>query len=167
MRDSARPAPSNPYGAVTNSDISVSQSYDGGQTWASPVTLTIPGDQFQPWSEYDSTGHLRVGYYDRSYDPDNHKYGHTLATETAPGSLSFTTSELSRALSDPTHGDRWYSAGTANSAFPNPTTFIGDYGGLATVPGGGAVAVWTDMRDSTCFTNRCGAAENVYFATAR
>ena len=165
MRDSALPAPSDPYVAVTNSDISVSQSYDGGQTWTTPVSLTRPGDQLQPWSEFDSTGHLRIGYYDRSYDPANHRYGYTLATETTPGSLSFTTTELSTALSDPTQGDRWYSASTANSAFPNPTSFMGDYSGLATVPGGGAVAVWTDMRDSTCFTTRCGSAENVYSAT--
>jgi hypothetical protein len=165
MRDSPLPAPSDPYSAATNADIVVSQSYDGGQTWSAPLVLRAPGDQFQPWSAYDSTGRLRIGYYDRSYDPANHKYGYTLATETAPGSLSFTTTELSTALSDPTRGDRWYSASTANPAFPNPTSFIGDYSGIATIPGGGAVAAWTDLRDETCFTTRCGAGENVYWAT--
>src|SRR5581483_1798431 len=48
MRNSVVPAPSDPYSAVTNSDVIVSQSLDGGQTWSAPTALTLPGDQFQP-----------------------------------------------------------------------------------------------------------------------
>ena len=37
MRNSTVPAPDDPYEAVTNSDIVVSQSFDHGRTWSDPV----------------------------------------------------------------------------------------------------------------------------------
>ena len=164
MRDSPTPAPADPYSAVTNSDIVVAQSYDDGQTWSAPVAIQSPGDQFQPWAVYDTSGRLRIGYYDRSYDPANHKYGYTLASETSRGSLSFTTVELSTVLSDPTQGDRWYSV-TANPGFPHATRFMGDYSGIASNLSGGIDAFWTDMRDTACLLGRCGAGEDAFFAT--
>jgi hypothetical protein len=166
MRNSTLPAPADPYTARTNSDVIVAQSFDGGQTWSAPSALSAPGDQFQPWAAYDSTGHLRIGYFDRSYDPANHRYGYTLATETSAGSLHFTTQELSTALSDPTKNDRWFSRRTPNSAFPNPSSFIGDYSGLAASPAGGVVGLWTDMRFSVCLDPRCGFGEGAFFAGA-
>src|SRR5207245_2491902 len=104
MRNSTLPAPAYPYSATTNSDVIVSQSFDGGQTWSAATSLVSPGDQFMPWGAYDSGGKLRIGYFDRSYDPANHAFGYTLATEAAPGSLSFTTKQLTTTLSDPTQG---------------------------------------------------------------
>jgi hypothetical protein len=126
MRNSTLPAPQNPYAAKTNSDIIVSQSFNGGAAWSAPVALAAPGDQFMPWGAYDSSGKLRIGYFDRSYDPANHKFGYTLATETVAGSLTFTTAQLTTALSDPTQGTRWFSGRTPHPSFPNPTTFLGD-----------------------------------------
>jgi hypothetical protein len=164
MRNSVLPAPSDPYSAITNSDIIVSQSWDGGHTWSSPVAILSPGDQFMPWAAYDSAGKLRIGYFDRSYDPANHMYGYTLATETTPGSLTFSYAQLTTAPSDPTQGDRWYSSLTVNPSFQNPTAFLGDYSGIATSPSGGVVALWTDMRLNTCFTGRCGTSEDAVFA---
>jgi hypothetical protein len=166
MRNSTLPAPADPYATTTNSDVIVSQSTDGGQTWSAPAALAIVGDQFQGWAAYDAGGLLRIGFFDRSYDPANHEYGYTLATENGAGTLAFTTSQLTTVLSDPTSGDRWFSGRTPNPDFPHPTTFLGDYSGIAAVPGAGVVAVWTDMRNTTSFGGRTGAAEDMYFATA-
>jgi hypothetical protein len=166
MRNSTLPAPTNPYSATTNSDVVVSQSFDGGQTWSAPVAIAAAGDQFMPWAVYDTSGRLRTGYFDRSYDPANHQYGYTLATETSAGSLSFATTQMTTVLSDPTQGDRWFSSLTVNPNFSNPTSFLGDYSGIAALPGGGVVGLWTDMRNNVCFTTRCGSGEDAYAATA-
>jgi hypothetical protein len=166
MRNSQLPAPSDPYKATTNSDIGVSQSFDGGRTWSAPTVIRAGGDQFMPWAAYDTSGLLRVGYFDRSYDPANHEFGFTLATETRAGSLRFRTQQLTTALSDPTQGDRWFSGRTPNPSFPHPTTFLGDYSGIGANPAGGVSALWTDLRLTTCFTVRCGFGEDAFYATA-
>jgi hypothetical protein len=162
MRNTTHPVPANPFVAKTNSDVGVSQSFDGGQTWSAPSILAVPGDQFMPWAAYDSGGKLRIGYFDRSYDPANHKYGYTLASETTAGSLTFITAKVSDVLSDPTQNDRWFSGGVVNHA----TTFLGDYSGIATIPGGGVALLWTDLRAPICFTVRCGTTEDAEYATA-
>lgn len=154
-----------PYSTTTNSDVVVSQSFNGGVTWSAPTAITKPGDQFMPWGEYDTSGKLRLGYFDRSYDPANNKYGYTLATESMAGSLSFGTTEVTTALSDPTKNDRWFSGFIVNPAFPHPTAFMGDYSNIAAKPGGGVVLYWTDMRNSVCFTVRCGHGQDAYFAS--
>lgn len=162
MRNSTLPAPSDPFQAKTNSDIVVSQSFDGGQTWSAPVAITARGDQFMPWGAYDTSGTLRIGYFDRSYDAANHKYGYTLATETKAGTLKFTTTQLTTALSDPTTTNRWFSTGVVNNA----TTFLGDYSNIAATASGGVVALWTDMRNSVTLSPRTGSGEDAYFASA-
>lgn len=165
MRNSSLPAPIDPYSATTNSDVIVSQSFDGGATWAAPTAITAAGDQFMPWGAYDPSGKLRIGYFDRFYDPANHKFGYTLATETSSGSLAFVATELTTTLSDPTHGDRWFSGVTVNNAFPHPTGFLGDYSGIA-AGATGVKALWTDFRNNVCFGVRCGAGEDAFYATA-
>ncbi len=165
MRNSTLPAPSDPYQAKTNSDISVSQSTDGGVTWSPATTIQASGDQFMPWGAYDASGKLHIGYFDRSYDSANHKFGYTLASETTPGSLNFTFTQVTTTLSDPTQGDRWFSGTTVNSNFPHPSSFIGDYSGI-NVGANGVVLLWTDMRLSVCFTVRCGSGEDTFFALA-
>jgi hypothetical protein len=165
MRNSPVPAPTNPYVATTNSDVVVSQSFDRGRTWSAPVALTVAGDQFMPWGVYDKNGLLRVGLFDREYDGANHRYGYTLATEAAAGTLVFNTSQLTTTLSDPTSGDRWFAA-TLNANFPFATTFLGDYSNIAALPSGGVVAYWTDMRQVACFGTRCGHGQDAFFAAA-
>jgi len=165
MRNSTVPAPANPYAAVTNSDVIVSQSFDRGRTWSAPAALTRTGDQFQPWGAYDRTGSLRIGLFDRFYDPLNHQYGYSLATETGVGALTFTTTQLTTALSEPTKDNRWFAA-TLNPAFPFATAFIGDYSNIAARPSGGIVAYWTDLRLQACFGTRCGHGQDAFFATA-
>jgi hypothetical protein len=162
MRNSTLPAPADPYAAKTNSDIIVSQSFNGGATWSAPVAIAASGDQFMPWGAYDTGGKLRIGYFDRSYDPANHAYGYTLATEKAWGSLNFKFAQLTTTLSDPTQGTRWFSSGVVNHA----TTFLGDYSGIAVTPSGGAVALWTDLRLTSCFPARCGTSEDAFYGSA-
>ena len=165
MRNSPLPAPANPYAAVTNSDMIVSQSFDAGRTWSRPVAIALPGDQFQGWGAYDANGLLRIGFFDRQYDSANHQYGYTLATETSAGSLSFSTDELTTVRSDPTKNNLWFAA-TLDPHFPFATSFIGDYSGIAATPSGGVVAVWTDLRNQVSFAGGTGADEDVYFATS-
>jgi hypothetical protein len=163
MRNSTTPAPSNPYLAKTNSDVIISQSFNHGATWSAPAALVLAGDQFMPWGAYDTSGRLRIGTFDRSVDAANHKYAYSLATETAPGALTFTTTQVTTVLSDPTTGDRWFAA-SPNTAFPFATTFLGDYSNIAATPGGGVVAYWTDLRNDVTFGSRTGKGEDAYFA---
>ncbi len=163
MRNSTLLPPTDPYQAKTNSDIVMSQSFDGGNTWSAPTVLAIPNDQFLPWGAYNARGQLQIGFFDRSYDPANHKYGYTLASETTPGSLSFTYQQVTTALSDPTQGDAFFHT-TVNANFPNATRFLGDYSNIAISPNGVA-AFWTDMRLASAapppFT---GSTEDAFFA---
>jgi hypothetical protein len=163
MRDSTYPlSSSDPYQVKTNADIIVSQSFDGGQTWFAPTAIQAPGDQFQPWGAYNASGQLQVGYYDRSYDPANHKYGFTLASETDPGSLNFTFQQVTTVLSDPTRDCGFPWAVTVNTAYPHPTPFVGDYCGITIVPGTNKVAaLWTDLREQSVYG---GYASDAFFA---
>jgi hypothetical protein len=166
MRNSTLPAPTNPYAAKTNSDVIVSQSFDRGRSWSPPVALALPGDQFMPWGTYDRSGILRAGLFDRRYDAANHTYDYSLATETASGTLSFSTSKVSTVSSDPTTGNRWFAL-TVDPAFPFATAFIGDYSNIAAIPSGGVVTYWTDLREQACFGTRCGHGQDAYFAAVR
>jgi len=118
-----------------------------------------------PWGAYDKNGLLRIGFYDREFDPANRRYGYTLATETSAGSLVFNISQLTTTLSDPTTGDRW-NAYNVSPAFPFATVFMGDYSNIASVPSGGVAAYWTDMRQQACFGTRCGHGQDAFFAKA-
>ncbi len=165
MRNSTLPAPADPYSATTNSDVVVSQSFDGGQSWSAPSVINLSGDQFMPWGAYDGSGLLRIGFFDRSYDPANHAYGYTLATETSSGSLTFNLAQMTSTLSDPTANTRWFSGRTPNPAFPHPTTFLGDYSGI-TSGVSNVAGIWTDMRLNTCFAGRCGSGEDAFYQSA-
>jgi hypothetical protein len=166
MRNTLHPVNPDPYQAVTNSDVVVSQSFDGGNSWSPATAITVPNDQFMPWAGYGQDGKLRIGYFDRSYDPANHAYGYTLATETAPGSLTFAYADLTAGTySDPTHGDRWFSGRTPNPDFPNPTTFLGDYSGIDASQGFTA-ALWTDLRNPVTFGTRTGTGQDAWFGSA-
>jgi hypothetical protein len=165
MRNSALPANPDPYKAITNSDVVVSQSFDAGATWSAPVAFGQVNDQFQPWSAYDKFGRLRIGYFDRSVDPKNHKYAYSLATENIPGSLSFTSGTVSTVLSDPTTNDRWFGR-NVNPKFPHATAFLGDYSNIAVMPDGSVVAYWTDMRIDATFAGVTRKGEDAFFGTA-
>ncbi|MGZ4352183.1 MAG: hypothetical protein ACXVZ4_01440, partial [Gaiellaceae bacterium] len=158
MRNSVTPAPSDPYSAVTNSDVVVSESTNGGATWSTPTAVPLTGDQFMPWGAFDASGTLRIGTFDRSGDAANHKYDYSLLTGPA-----FTRTAVTTVQSDPTTGDRWF-ARTVNAAFPNASAFIGDYSNIAATADGGVVSYWTDMRNPSCFAGVCRSGEDAYFA---
>lgn len=163
MRNSTLPANPDPYKATTNSDVVMSQSFDSGAHWSSPVALALNGDQFQPWSVYDKAGRLRIGTFDRSVDPKNHMYGYSVITVASDG--SFTTNTVSTVNSDPTKGDRWFGR-TVNAKFPHATAFLGDYSNIAATADGGVVAYWTDMREDATFAGVTRKGEDAFFAKA-
>jgi hypothetical protein len=162
MRNSTLPAPTDPYSATTNSDVVISQSFDGGQTWSAPEALKLKGDQWMPWGVYDTSGKLRIGTFDRSANRANHAYDYTVATETNPGSLKFATATVTTVQSDPTSGSRWF-ARNVNSSFRRANAFIGDYSNIAATRGGGVVAYWTDLRNDVTFAGVTAKGEDVYF----
>jgi len=53
---------------------------------------------------------------------------------------------------------------TRDRSFPHPTTFLGDYSGIAATSG--VVGLWADLRETVCFTVRCGAGEDAFFGAA-
>jgi hypothetical protein len=165
MRNSPTPANPDPYKAKTNSDVVVSQSFDRGQTWSTPVAVNLIGDQFMPWGVYDTAGKLRIGMFDRSVDLNNHIYAYSLATEHSSGSLTFTTGTVSDVFSDPTTGNRWF-ARTVNPAFPRATAFMGDYSNIAATADGHVVAYWTDMRNDVTFAGVTRKGQDAYFGKA-
>jgi hypothetical protein len=152
----------NPYTVTTNSDLVVSESTNGGQTWSAPTAIPLSGDQFMPWSTFDVNGALRIGTFDRSYDAANHKYGYSLLTQTGPGAYSKV--QVTTVLSDPTTGDRWFSGATLDKDFPRATSFLGDYSGIAATADGGVVALWTDMRENASFAGLTLKGEDGFFA---
>jgi hypothetical protein len=155
------PVDEDPYSAVTNSDLVVSESTNGGVTWSTPTAITIAKDQFMPWAVFDGNSDLRIGYFDRSADSANHEYGYAVGTWSSGSSFDSSTT-VSTASSDPTQGTRWFSGGVPNHA----TTFLGDYSNIAWVPGSDAdvVAYWTDLRETIDFGGRSGTSEDAYFA---
>ena len=163
MRNSTTPAPADPYTAVTNSDVIVSESADYGRTWSAPVAVPLAGDQFMPWGAFDGAGTLRIGTFDRSGDASNHKYDYSLLTQTGPS--TYGRSVITTVQSDPTKNDRWFRS-SVDPDFPGATAFIGDYSNIAVVPGTThTVAYWTDLREQACFpAGVCGSAEDAYFA---
>jgi hypothetical protein len=156
-----------PYATQTNSDVIVSQSTDFGRTWSDATAIARPGDQWMPWGAFDTHGLLRVGTFDRAADPLNHVYDYSLATETAPGAVTFGVSAVTTVRSDPTKHDAWFAA-TLNPAFPSATSFIGDYSNIAVFPdGSGIAAYWTDLRNDATFAGAIrGHGEDGYFAKA-
>jgi hypothetical protein len=162
MRNSPAPSPDlDPYKSVTNSDVVVSDSTDGGQTWSTPTALALSGDQWTPWGAFDAAGNLRIGFFDRSYDATNHQYGFTLATRTG---VSYSYTPVTTRLSDPTKNDRWFAA-TVSPTFPFATSFLGDYPNIAIIPGTTQVVeYWTDMRVPATLAGVTRHGEDAFFA---
>ena len=53
----------NPCGAVTNTNIYLAESWNGGATWTPRITLDgAAGDQWFPWADFRSDGSLAVAY---------------------------------------------------------------------------------------------------------
>jgi hypothetical protein len=127
---------------VTNTNVYLMTSTDGGRTWDGPRGVDTSGtDQWFPWVEVDpTTGSVGVLYHSRrSGNPDLYD---TVLAEGAPGAWSRTT--VNGAPSDPVHSE-YFQAGAEDCE--DCATFIGDYIGLSYGSDGSAYAAWTDMRD--------------------
>ena len=143
---------------VTNSDVSVVQSNDGGEHWSAP-TLVDPGagDQWFPWADVNPVnGRLGVLYHDRGASN-----GPTYTTALAQGMpWAFAKTVVSTAPSHPTMSE-FFQAGDPACEFC--AVFHGDYIGLAYGKDGRANAAWTDMRDPSPFTPGL-FSQFIYFA---
>jgi hypothetical protein len=150
-----------PYATVTNLDVWVSQSTDRGRTWSTPITVgaSTAGDQFYPSVTFTASGKLVVGMMDRSFDAANHAYAFSLSVRNG----TWSTTNLSGALSDPTKDNRWF-AGTLDPDFPFATSFIGDYNTIVAT-GETVWSSWTDLRNQTTFGTRTGADEQMMAAS--
>jgi hypothetical protein len=130
---------------VTNTDVFVMTSSDGGATWTGPDPVsTARSDQAFPWAAVNPlTGDLGVMFYDRSYHPKDRVFDVTLATG-RPGSFRRTrVTTQSMPLTD----NLWFPIDAPGCQRMRCASFIGDYnGGIAYDADGAADIVWTDTR---------------------
>ena len=125
---------------VTDMNVYVVTSVDGGATWSAPVGVdTGPGDQWFPWADVNPvTGQLGVFYNDRDpLDPDLYEASLSVGV---PG--LFSKSTVSVAPSDPTNSLFFQSNA---DGCRKCATFNGDYIVLDYGVDGRANLVWTDM----------------------
>jgi hypothetical protein len=138
---------------VTNTNIFLAYSDDGGQTWSGGdggsdtdlssrirVDNSANSDQLFPWGDVGPDGTLHVLYTDGRTDRD--LYDITIASS-ATGVPPFSFEVVSQAPSNPDNGFI-FRAGVPDCF--NCETFIGDYNGLAIDTLGRVHGVWTDMR---------------------
>jgi hypothetical protein len=131
VRDSDNP--------VTNTDVFLMSSTNGGATWTGPTSVDASGtDQWFPWVDVNPTnGTVGVIYHDRiAADPSLYNTAFTQF----PGSKAI----VNTAPSHPTQS-RFFRAQVAGCE--NCATFHGDYINVAYGSDGKANLVWTDMRD--------------------
>ncbi len=115
-----------------HSDILFSRSTDGGATWSAPLKVNDdpPGkDQYYPWMDVWNRGTIWIGWHDRRDDPNNFKHNYYLDRST-DGGLTFGVD---------------HKISTAQSL---PSSFIGDYAGLAATQGL-VLPMWWDSRVSS------------------
>jgi hypothetical protein len=139
----------------TNTDV-FAVSSPNGINWSPPQAVSVaPNDQFYPWGAVAPDGTLNVSFMDRSYDPQNVKYGITLARQQAN---HLRLQRVDTGLSDPNHA-RWFSSATGGK-----TIFLGDYTGLTVDANGVAHPVWTDMRRVVTVRDLTGTNEDIFTA---
>ena len=124
---------------VTNIDVFLVTSSDGGSSWSSPTLVDSgAGDQWFPWVDVNPTnGAVGVLYNDRG--SSNGALYNASLTE-FPGSKTI----ISTSPSNPTQS-RYFRAGVTGCE--NCATFHGDYINISYGSDGNANLVWTDMRD--------------------
>jgi hypothetical protein len=90
----------NPCGAVTNTNIYMAESWNGGASWTPRIALdTAAGDQWFPWADFRSDGSLAVAYdsNENIADPGGDRddtFNHvllTVAPRTAAGGAAVVT----------------------------------------------------------------------------
>lgn len=139
---------------VTDTNIFVAYSDDGGFTWAGGdngtdtnvdarirVDDSADSDQWFPWADVGSDGTLNVLYMDGRTDRD--LYDISLATWNGVPPTTFSHQVLSQEPSNPDES-LFFRAGVEGCE--GCATFIGDYNGVAVDSLNRVHGVWTDMR---------------------
>jgi hypothetical protein len=114
-----------------HSDILFSRSSDGGVNWSAPLKVNDDPqgkDQYYPWMDVAPNGTVWIGWHDRRDDPSNfmHKW---YVDHSSNGGVSF-------------------GVDVPIATVPSqPTTFIGDYAGLAAT-NSSVLPMWWDSRDT-------------------
>jgi len=127
---------------ITNTDVFVMSSANGGATWTAPSLVDAgAGDQWFPWVEVNPVANtIGVAYHDRG--ASNGTFYGTALAEGLPGALVKTT--MSTAPSDPVHSI-FFQADDPDCEMC--ATFHGDYINVSYGSDGHANVAWTDMRD--------------------
>ena len=126
--------------AVTNTDVFLMVSSNGGSSWSDPISVdAAAGDQWFPWVDVNpKNGKIGILYTDRGNA--NGPFYNASVAEGTPGSLVKTI--VSTAPSNPTLS-RFFKAGVAGCE--SCATFNGDYVNIAYGSDGKANMVWTGM----------------------
>jgi hypothetical protein len=144
---------------VTDTNVFMSVSTNGGATWSAPIRVTSGAtDNWFPWIAARG-GKVGVAYQEEA-GPGT--YVTRLATSTNNGA-SWTYQTVSNAVSDANHSV-WFRAHAPDC--DQCSTFIGDYIGLAFDTLGRAHITWTDMRRdiSVPQIGRTGKAQDDVYA---
>lgn len=142
---------------VTNTDIFLMVSSNGGASWTGPTLVDGgAGDQWFPWVDVDpASGRIGILYHDRG--SANGPLYNTALAEGTPASLSKTL--VNAAPSNPTNSV-FFRAGVAGCAAC--ATFHGDYNNISYGSDGLANVTWTDM---SVFVPSLGSfAQFIFFA---
>jgi hypothetical protein len=120
---------------VTNTDVFLMTSSDGGSSWSGPTLVdSAAGDQWFPWVDVNPTdGSIGIFYNDRG--ASNGAFYNAALTE-IPGSKTI----ISTTPSDPTHS-RWFRSGVVGCE--TCATFHGDYINISYGSDGVANMAWT------------------------
>lgn len=142
---------------VTNTDVFLMVSSNGGASWTEPMLVDGDGgDQWFPWVDVDpTTGQIGILYHDRGLS--NGATYNTALAEGTPGSLVKTT--VSTALSNPTDSI-FFRAGVPGCE--DCATFHGDYNNVSYGSDGVANMTWTDM--SLFVPSASGFAQFIFYA---
>jgi hypothetical protein len=134
---------------VTNTDVFITRSDDGGRSWSEPTQVNpsdsgAGNDQWFPWVDVSPVdGTVGVLYHDRPYSGERNLY-HTVLSESPAGGTDFSQTRISTAPSRP-NNSVFFQAGVPGCQ--KCARFHGDYIGLVYGSDGSANMVWTDMRD--------------------
>jgi hypothetical protein len=115
-----------------HSDVLFSKSTDGGATWSAPLKVNDDAsgkDQYYPWMDVSPNGKIWVGWHDRRDDPSNFKHMYYMDVSRDGGATFGTDIKIASVAS-------------------LPSTFIGDYAGLAAV-NDLVLPMWWDSRISS------------------
>jgi hypothetical protein len=123
---------------VTNTDVFLMTSTNGGSSWTGPTQVDPSGtDQWFPWVDVNPTnGTVGVVYNDRDANPSLYN----VSLKEFPGAKT----TVSAAASHP-NDSHFFKANVAGCM--NCATFHGDYINISYGPDGHANMAWTDMRD--------------------